>query len=161
MSGATWQQVCDSERETLLRYLDKMRNAIIRSTEGLDEQQLRRPGVPSGTNLLGLVHHLTGNEEHWFAYVFAGVGDEPDMAMTAPDDIPAEEIVRRYRAVCSRNNELVRASADLSEMAARRNPGEDDLASLRIVTAHMVEETGRHAGHADILREQIDGRVDD
>ncbi len=161
MSGPTWQEICDSEHETLLRYLDKMRDAVVRATEGLDDDQLRRAGVPSGTNLLGLVHHLTGVEEHWFQFVFAGADVTPDMGMTAPADVPAHEIVERYRTIGRRNSELVRSYPDLSTMAARRNPGEDDLDSLRIVTAHMIEETGRHAGHADILREQLDGRTDD
>ena len=161
MGELTWQQLCDSERETLLRYLDKMRAAVIRATEGLDDEQLRRPGVPSGTNLLGLVHHLTGVEQHWFQYVFAGSDDEPDMAMTAPAEVPAAAVVARYRAVSSRSNEIVRDCDDLSTMAARPNPGEDGLDSLRVVTAHLLEETARHAGHADILREQIDGRLDD
>ena len=161
MGELTWQQVCDSERETLLRYLDKMRAAIIRATEGLDDEQLRRPGVPSGTNLLGLVHHVTGVEQHWFQYVFAGLDDEADMGMTAPADVSAAEVVSRDREVSRRHNEIVRDCDDLSTMAARPNPGEDDLDSLRVVTAHLLEETARHAGHADILREQIDGRIDD
>ncbi len=161
MGELTWQQLCDSERETLLRYLDKMRAAIVRATEGLDDEQLRQSGVPSGTNLLGLVHHVTGVEQHWFQYVFAGVDEEPDMGMMAPADVSAAEVVSRYREVWRRSNEIVRDCDDLSTMAARPNPGEDDLDSLRVVTAHLLEETARHAGHADILREQIDGRVDD
>ena len=161
VTALTWQEICDSEHETLLRYLDKMREAVVRAADGLDEDQLRRPGVPSGTNLLGLVHHLTGVEEHWFQFVFAGADVTPDMGMTAPADVPAAEVLAWYRAMGRRNDDLVRSCPDLSMMAARCNPGEDDLDSLRIVTAHMIEETGRHAGHADILREQIDGRVDD
>ena len=131
MGERTWQQLCDSERETLLRYLDKMRAAIIRATDGLDDEELRRPGVPSGTNLLGLVHHVTGVEQHWFQYVFAGLDDEPDMGMTAP----ADRLGRRGRlalpgGLAPQQRDRARACDDLSTMAARPNPGEDDLDSF-------------------------------
>ena len=162
MGELTWQQVCDSERETLLRYLDKMRAAIIRATEGLDDEQLPTARRAVGDEPPGPRAPLTGVEQHWFQYVFAGSrrrGGHGDDGAGGCLGMPT--IVARYRAVCSRHNEIVRDCDDLSTMAARPNPGEDDLDSLRVVTAHLLEETARHAGHADILREQIDGRLDD
>ena len=62
-----------------------------------------------------------------------------------------------YRKTCARSDEIVRACPDLSTMARVANPGEDQKDPLRVIVAHMIEETARHAGHADILRERIDG----
>ncbi len=146
-----------SERDVLLRYLRKNRAAVVRATQGLPEEQLRRPGVPSGTSLLGLVHHLTGVEQHWFQHVFLGRSGTADLSMTVPDDRTRDDVVAAYAAECARSDEVVRSCADLSTLAAVPNPGEDDRDALRLVLAHLVEETARHAGHADILRERLDG----
>lgn len=146
-----------SERDVLLAYLNKMRKAVVRTCEGLTEEQLRSPGVPSGTNLLGLIQHLTGVEQHWFQLVFLGENLVPDMSMDVPADATREQLVAAYRAACTRSDEIVRACSDLSTLAEIVNPGEDKKDSLRSILGHMIEETARHAGHADILREQIDG----
>jgi Protein of unknown function (DUF664) len=61
-----------SERDVLLRYLNRMRAAVVGAPESLSDGQVRAPGVPSGTNLLGLIQHLTGVEQHWFRLVFLG-----------------------------------------------------------------------------------------
>jgi uncharacterized damage-inducible protein DinB len=148
-----------SERDVLQRYLDKMRDAVVAATEELTDAQLRTPGVPSGTNLLGLVHHLTGVERHWFPVVFLGEDVECDMSMQAPLSSTRSDVLGAYRDECDRSDRVIRGCADLSRLSARPNPGEDGLDSLRLIVAHMVEETGRHAGHADILRELIDGRT--
>jgi hypothetical protein len=79
--------------------------------------------------------------------------------MEVPDDVRSDEVVAAYRRICARNDEIVRGH-DLATVAAIANPGEDRPVSLRRITAHMIEETGRHAGHADILRELIDGATD-
>jgi uncharacterized damage-inducible protein DinB len=71
----------ESEPEALLCYLDRVREAVVRASEGLTDEQQRAPGVPSGTNLLGLIQHLTSVEEHWFQRVF--VGEDPG---SSPDD---------------------------------------------------------------------------
>ncbi|WP_158889629.1 DinB family protein [Amycolatopsis anabasis] len=146
-----------SEREVLLHYLDKMRNAVVRTTEGLTEEQVRAPGVPSGTNLLGLVQHLTAMEVHWFERVFLGEDRVIDESMAVPAGVTRDEVVAAYRAACARSDEIVRACPDLATMSRIANPGEDLRDPLRVIVAHMIEETGRHAGHADILREQLDG----
>ena len=116
--------------------------------------------MPSGTNLLGLIQHLTGVERHWFERVF--LDDDPgiDDSMDVPVDATRDEIVAAYRVACARSDEIVRACPDLSTMAKIANPGEDEVDSLRRIVAHMIEETARHAGHADILREQIDGATE-
>lgn len=146
-----------SERDVLLAYLNKMRRALVRTCHGLPPEQLRRPGVPSGTNLLGLVHHLAGVETHWFQRVFLGRDVAVDKSMTVPAGQSPDQVVAAYRAVCDTSDEIVRSCPDLSTLAAVPNPGEDARDSLRSIVAHMIEETARHAGHADILREQIDG----
>ena len=149
-----------SERDVLLYYLNKMRNAVVRTSEGLTEEQQRTPGVPSGTNLLGLIQHLTGVEVHWFERVFLGVDRGVSKSMDVPTDATHDEVVAAYRKAYARSDEIVHACPDLSTMAKIANPGEDQKDSLRMIVAHMVEETARHAGHADILREQIDGATD-
>ncbi|WP_120005126.1 DinB family protein [Nesterenkonia muleiensis] len=146
-----------TEQFVLLAYLNRVRGSVIRTAEGVSEEDLRRPQVPSGTSLLGIVHHLTGVEHHWFQRVFLGETIEADKSMIVPDDIAAADVVEAYQRACQRSDEIVHATADLSVRAAIPNPGEDARDSLRVILAHMVEETARHAGHADILREQIDG----
>ena len=146
-----------SERDVLLAYLNKMRDAVVRTCEGLTDEQVRAPGVPSGTNLLGLIQHLTGVEEHWFRRVFLGEDVVPETSMDVPLGVTPAEVVAAYRETCKRNDEIVRGCSDLSTLSAITNPGEDKQDSLRSIVVHMIEETARHAGHADILREQIDG----
>jgi uncharacterized damage-inducible protein DinB len=134
-----------------------MRNAVVRTSEGLTDEQQRAPGVASGTNLLGLVQHLTGVENHWFQRVFLDQGGETKKSMDVAAGLTRDEVVAGYRAACARSDEIVRACPDLSTMAKIANPGEDEKDSLRRIMAHMLRETSRHAGHADILRELIDG----
>lgn len=158
--GDTVYDLAGSERGVLLYYLNRMRDAVVRTSEGLTDEQQRTPGVPSGTNLLGLVQHLTGVEEHWFQRVFLGEDRNTDDSMDVPVDATRDEVVAAYREACARSDEIVRACPDLSTMAKIANPGEDQKDSLRVIMAHMLRETARHAGHADILREQIDGATD-
>jgi uncharacterized damage-inducible protein DinB len=146
-----------SERDVLLHYLNKNRDAVVRIVEGLSEEQLRRPGAPSGTNLLGLLYHLVDDEVHWFQQVFLGADVESDDAFEAPAGVTPAAVIAMYRAACARSDEIVRGCPDLSTLARIANPGEAEPVALRRIVTHMIEETARHAGHADILREQIDG----
>ena len=160
-----------SEHDQLLRFLNKVRDAVVRASEGLYDDQQRIAGVPSGTNLLGLVQHLTWAEEHWFQCVF--LGEEPSdhrladgqpwyssVSMRVPGNLTRDDVVAAYRNACARSDDIVHGCSDLSTLAQIPNPGQERRASLRMIVAHMIEETGRHAGHADILREQIDGATD-
>jgi uncharacterized damage-inducible protein DinB len=160
MADNTGHDLVASERDVLLYYLNKMRDAVVRTSGGLTDEQQRTPGVPSGTNLLGLVRHLTWVEEHWFRRVFLDADLDIDDSMDAPVDATRDEVVAAYREACARSDTIVRACRDLSTMAKIANPGEDEKDSLRRIVAHMIEETARHTGHADILREQIDGATD-
>jgi uncharacterized damage-inducible protein DinB len=157
MSDGSGRDSAESEREVLLFFLNRLRDAVVGASRGLTGEQQRRPGVPSGTSLLGLIKHLTAVEEHWFQRVFLGEGHSFDMSMAVPADVTGDDIVAAYRHACAHSDEIVRACPDLSTMARAANPGEDRLGSLRRIVVHMIEETGRHAGHADILREQLDG----
>lgn len=146
-----------TERYVLLGYLNKVRDAVVRTSEGPTEEQVRRPGVPSGTSLLGLIQHLTGVEEHWFQRVFRGEQLVANKSMVVPVGVTRDQVVAVYRRACARSDEIVRACRDLSTRAAIPNPGEEQRDSLRVILGHLIEETARHAGHADVLREQIDG----
>jgi uncharacterized damage-inducible protein DinB len=161
VADTTGPDLIRSERDALLRYLNKMRDAVVKSSESLTNEQLRSPGVPSGTNLLGLIQHLTGVEQHWFRLVFLGEDLVCDMSMDVPASATREAVVTAYREACVRSDEIVRGCQDLSTLSATANLGEDEQVSLRVIVAHMIEETARHAGHADILRELIDGTTVD
>lgn len=146
-----------AERDALLFFLNRVRDAVVRTSEGLTDDEQRAPGVPSGTNLLGLIRHLTGVEVHWFQRVFLGEVQDRDDSMQVPADVVRDEVVAAYREACARSDRIVRACPDLSTPAKVPNPGEAHSVSLRRIVVHMIEETARHAGHADILREQLDG----
>ncbi|MEV0083865.1 DinB family protein [Saccharopolyspora sp. NPDC050642] len=142
------------EKDVLLGFLDYLRDSVIAKTHGVPEPQVRTPGVASGTNLLGLVKHLTHVERHWL------LGDPvTDWAATfrpEPDE-SADEILLAYRETTARANEAIAACRDLAAAGPRPGGRPGPAPSLRWALAHLIEETGRHAGHADILRELIDG----
>jgi hypothetical protein len=146
-----------NERETLVAFLDYLREAIVVKTDGLSEADAGRSLVPSGTSLLGLVKHLTMVEVSWFQWSFAADDVRVPGERIKEGDTVAS-VVASYRAATARNNEIVASAVDLTAMCARRPPT-TDLMSLRWILVHMIEETARHAGHADILREQLDGEV--
>jgi uncharacterized damage-inducible protein DinB len=140
------------ERETLYALLRYQRDSLVRKITGADEAAARQPAVGSGTTLLWLVKHMTRAEIMWISVRFAGQdGPVPDDAVQAGDTIPG--VVSGYRAAWARADAITRA-ANLDQ-PCRRLSG--DPANLRWVLMHLLEETARHAGHADILRELIDG----
>jgi hypothetical protein len=151
------------ERETLIAFLDLYRETILVKLDGLDREALTRRLVSSRTTPLGIVKHLTLVEWWWFVIVFGGEPldldtDDPDADWLIEDADTPEGLVAAYRAACLRSNEIARATPSLDD----RSPGPHRSGrTLRWILAHMVEETARHAGHADILRELIDGRTGD
>ncbi|PXY31298.1 DinB family protein [Prauserella muralis] len=142
------------EKEVLLGFLDYLRASVIAKTHGVAEPQVRTPGVPSGTNLLGLVKHLTQVERHWLLGV--PVADWQATFHPEPDE-SADDIVLAYRQTSALANEVVAACADPAAPGPRPGGRPGPGPSLRWTLTHLIEETGRHAGHADILRELIDG----
>jgi hypothetical protein len=141
------------EKQTLVAFLDFVREAVVRKVSGLDAPRARRPLVVSGTSLLGLAKHLTMVEVFWFPYLFAGLDFAiPSGDLTASDDV--REVVEDYRAACAQSDRII-ADGGIEDLSAR--PYGSKTVPLRLVLVHMVGETARHAGHADILREQLDG----
>jgi Protein of unknown function (DUF664) len=136
-------------------FLDYLRSSIATKLDGAPEPDVRAPGVPSGTNLLGLVNHVTQVER----YIFLGA-DVPDWAATfhVPDDTTVHDVLTAYREVTHEANEVIVFCSDLND-PTRRPTTRGKAPSMRWALAHMIEETGRHAGHADILRELIDGQT--
>ena len=150
------------EAETLAGFLDYHRATLLWKLEGLDDEQLRRPMVPSGTSLLGLVKHLAYVERSWFQRVWAGqevsvpwTKEDPDADWRIEPDETTADVLALYRGECDRSREIVAAASSLDEAVTHPRWGEQ--LSRRWILVHMIEETARHVGHADILREQIDG----
>lgn len=147
------------EKTTLLTFLDYLRESVLAKAAGIPEPAVRTAGVPSGSSLLQLLKHLTAVELNWFVWAYAGAGCEPweDEGAVAADDT-APDVADAYREAIDRANEVALACRDLDRPGAR-SLRETPPPSMRWVLVHMIEETARHAGHADILREQIDGSI--
>jgi uncharacterized damage-inducible protein DinB len=148
--------LASSEKATSLAFLGYLRTSVDRKLLDLSEADARRALVPSGTTILGLVKHLTTVEVYWAQRRFAGaettlVGDGFDLD---PDDT-VESVRRAYTEASARTDEIVTACPDLERPLARGRHG----LTLRWMLAHLLEETARHAGHLDILRELVDGRT--
>lgn len=141
------------EQSTLLGFLDHLREAVSAKLEGVPEPQVREAGVPSGTNLLGLITHLTAVER--FVFLGQDAKSWPKTFRPAEDDT-IDSVLSGYRETIAEANKRIGACTDLNEPAAA-SPGRGSSPSMRWALTHMIEETGRHAGHADILRELIDG----
>ncbi len=148
-----------NEKETLHAFLRKQRAVMLWKLEGLNDEELRRPMVPSGTNLLGMVKHLAAVEYGWFCPTF-GVETEPlpfdendpDADLRVNPDESTQDILDFY----SRAQTAVDAVIDDHDLDDTGIPWTGDPTSLRWVILHLIEEIARHVGHADILRELID-----
>lgn len=141
------------EKDVLLAFLGYLRGSVVAKLDGVPEPAVRTPGVASGTNLLGLVKHLTHVER--FTFLGEDVTDWP-ATFHAGTGETVEAVLAGYREAVERANEVI-AAGRLDE--ATRGVGTRRAPALRWALTHMIEETGRHAGHADILRELIDGRT--
>ena len=147
----------DGELSTALAFLDFARSCVLKKVDGLDEEQLRRRFVVSDTTLLGLVQHLADGERWWFAH---HLGGDPayaalDFSMVVPPGRTAAEVVDDYRAAIAESNRHIAAAGSVETLTAL--PVDGAPKTLRWVLAHMTSEVARHAGHADILRELVDG----
>jgi hypothetical protein len=142
-----------NERETLHALLQYQRESFVRKIDGVNEEAARQPLVPTGTTLLWLVKHLARAETLWIVHRFAGEDITGNDDTVHPDDT-VTAAVDGYRATWIRVDAVV-AAASLD--AECRNVGDEGPVNLRWVLMHLLEETARHAGHADILRELIDG----
>jgi hypothetical protein len=149
-----------AELETLARALDDYRGIVVWKLDGLSEEEARRPMVPSGTNLLGIVKHLAFVERWWYQAVlgqgdpeFPWTDDDPDADWRIEDDDTLESVIALYAAECAASRRIHQSFNDGADVV----PFRDGETSARSVVVHMLEETARHAGHMDIIREQIDG----
>jgi uncharacterized damage-inducible protein DinB len=150
----------------LHRYLQAGREALLWKLDGLSEYDARRPMVPTGTNLLGLVKHLSGCEVGYFGDTFGRPfdeplpwfedGAEPNADMWATADESREQILELYRRAWAHSDATIDA---LALEAVGQVPWWPDRreVTLHRILVHMIAETDRHAGHADIVRELIDG----
>jgi hypothetical protein len=167
-SGSSFSSVFETQREpvprtdtgeldTALAFLEFVRSCMLKKAAGLTEEQLRQVLVPSGTSVLGLVQHLTVGERFWFDHQFTGLGEDADFDfdMVVDPKRSGTEVMADYRAATARSNALIRRIGDPEARAMV--PVDGEFPSLRWVIAHATGETARHAGHADILRELIDG----
>ena len=148
------------EKATLAVYLDFHRATLLRKVEGLTEEEARRTPLPSGTSLWGLVAHLVYVERWWFADVVGGLDvtypwsdEDPDADWRGEEFGSLGALVAAYEQECARS----RAVLDAADLGAVVTPEGRLPCNVRAVAVHMVEENARHVGHADILRELIDG----
>jgi hypothetical protein len=154
-----------TEREMLAAFLDDQRLLITHRVRGLATADAARRLVPSATTLAGLVKHLAGVERNWFQRRLAGRteaeiganarGDGPSWRIGPGDTLDA--LVADYEAACAESRRTA-AGYRLDHRVPEPRRGE---VTLRWIYLHMIRETARHAGHADILREQTDGGTGD
>jgi uncharacterized damage-inducible protein DinB len=150
------------EREALEAFLTLQRQSVIYKATGLSDEDAARSLLPSITTVSGLIRHLADVERSWFREVMAGEqgidfrwsDDDPDgeFRVTASDSLA--EIIADYEIACAESNEII-ASHTLDDVCV----GRDGRFTLRWIMLHMFEETARHLGHIDVLRELLDGAV--
>jgi uncharacterized damage-inducible protein DinB len=154
------------ERQVLDAFLNFYRQIIVSKVHGVAEDKARQHLVGSLTTLAGLLKHLAVAEREWFQHVLTQLGPDQiganfdgqsDASWLVADDETITELIAEYEQACARSRELA-AGHDLDHLVAHAYFGQ---VSLRWIYVHMIEETARHAGHADILREQTDGHTGD
>jgi uncharacterized damage-inducible protein DinB len=150
------------ERQMLEAWLDFHRDTLALKCEGLTGAQLRERAVPPATlSLLGLIRHMAEGEHQWFTLVLGGeqtpypyyTDDNPDADFDDVDDADAAEAFETWRSLCASARERVAAAPSLDVTGTQ----DGREFSLRWIMIHMIEEYARHNGHADLLRQRIDG----
>lgn len=149
------------EKQTLTILLDFLRATAVNKVAGLNDEQANLRSVRSSElTAASLIKHLAGVERFWFSIDFAGLDvpwpwtdEDPHGSFQVTEGETLAEIVSAYQAECERSREVV-ASADLDDRA--KSDGMNF--TLRYALAHMIEETARHCGHLDMIREAIDGQ---
>ncbi len=153
-----------AEREMLDAWLDFQRDTLALKCGGLTGDQLRERAVPPAKmSLLGLVRHMAEGEQQWFAMVLGGeqvpyhyyTDDNPDADFDDVDGADVAEAFETWRSECAGARERVAAAPSLDVTGSQ----DGKEFSLRWIMIHMIEEYARHNGHADLLRERVDGTV--
>ena len=157
------------ERVQLRQYLDYQRDTVLMKAEGLSRAQLAQQLPPSRLSLAGLLYHLALVEESWLEMRFADLPErdpwigvdwesDPDWEFRTATEMDPDQVRQRYRDAIERSNAVYDAADGLGQLSA--HPLRDGrYFDLRWVTLHLIEETARHAGHADLLREAVDGQT--
>jgi hypothetical protein len=143
------------EVEQLQAELDGLRSIFLKKLAGLDDTAARRSPVDSGTNLAGLLQHLAFVESKWFEEIAAGRNAGGNRSMEVDPSVSLKTLRADYRAACAASNEIIAALGDAD--APVRHGGKNR--NFRWVLLAVIDETARHAGHADIIREQLDGQT--
>jgi len=146
------------ERTTLLGFLQRQRDLVAWKVRDAGDTALEASATPTGMTAHGVVRHLANVERSWIRDVFAGqqgvtfdwTDDDPDAEWKVPAGTPIARVLDDYAAESARCDEVL-AAAGLDQLAVK------DAFSLRWILLHLIEETGRHLGHLDLLREQADG----
>ena len=153
------------ERTQLVGWLDLQRAIVAWKCEGLSEEDAHRVVLPTSPlmTVAGIVSHLRWTENTWFEVLFLGRPaegpqfiEEPEDSDMMVDSVPLARLLREYETQCALSNEII-AAHPLDE-AGRHPDFRSGAASLRWMIIHMIEETGRHAGHLDAICELLDGR---
>jgi uncharacterized damage-inducible protein DinB len=149
------------ERTSLLGFLQRQRDLVAWKVQGASDDVLRAVATPTGLTLHGVVRHLEHVERSWIRDTFHGekglpyawTDEDPDGELHVPAHISMAQLLEDYAAEARLCDAVVAAVPDLDAVSAHRN------ASLRWILLHLIEETARHLGHLDLLREQADGQV--
>jgi uncharacterized damage-inducible protein DinB len=154
------------ERDMLTGWLEHHRAILVWKCEGLTGEQLRQRAVPpSSLSLLGLVRHMAGVERGWFRQVLLGEDvpdlypseEDPDADFNDVDGADVAEAFSVFEKECDLARQAAAAAPDLDVLSQERSQRTGQQFSLRWILTHMIEEYARHNGHADLLRERIDG----
>lgn len=140
----------------LMEALERLRSSFLKKIAGLDDSTARHSTVRSGTSLGGLLQHLTYVESYWFEEV-AGGGRATRglLSMRLDPEVSLRTLRAEYKAACETSRAIIEGIGDGDAPVDRAGTA----SNLRQVIIHVITETARHAGHADIIREQIDGKT--
>lgn len=172
MVTVTTNTTLDVERESLLRFLAEQRDFLLHTLQGLDEEQATRRTTKSVLHLAGIVKHVSGAERNWIRFIEEGSPDYVDYDDPAThedhentfrllDGETLEQTLEHYAQTARQTEEFVRALPDL-EVGQKLPPApwfpEDTVWTARDVLLMLLRETAQHCGHADIIRESLDGQ---
>jgi uncharacterized damage-inducible protein DinB len=161
LSGAEFDLLCE--------YLDYQRETLLMKVDGLTQEQLAMKLSPSELTLAGILYHLSLVEENWMEVKYGGLPErepwvgidwdaDPNWEFRTATALGPEELKTRYLEACERSRQIAASASDLNQPSANAFPDGRHF-SLRWILLHLIEETARHAGHADLIRESIDGSV--
>ena len=155
------------EVTTLNAFLDFYRAELLDRVWGLDREQLNQTLAPSTLSLARLLGHMTGVELGWFMETFDGDAPpphvealdweaDPDAEMTRAESLTPEQLIAEFEVQCADSRRRAAAATSLDQLSAKPSRSGEHF-SLRWILVHMIEEYARHCGHADLIRESLDG----